>query len=87
VLRVCGEKLDRLSKVGDEVLKDAGRLTTVGTLKNPIAQRVRTDDDKLPGQAVLSVMHGSRCSVQTSVAARSTGEVNPATSPVLSTCA
>jgi 2-polyprenyl-6-methoxyphenol hydroxylase-like FAD-dependent oxidoreductase len=29
------------SKVGDEVLKDAGRITTVGTLRNPVAQGVR----------------------------------------------
>jgi 2-polyprenyl-6-methoxyphenol hydroxylase-like FAD-dependent oxidoreductase len=29
------------SKVGDEVLKAAGRLTAVGTLRNPIAQSVR----------------------------------------------
>ena len=43
---VCGDHLldsysPERSKVGDEVLKDAGRITTVGTLKNPIAQRVR----------------------------------------------
>ena len=29
------------SKVGDEVLKAAGRLTTVGTMRNPVAQTVR----------------------------------------------
>jgi 2-polyprenyl-6-methoxyphenol hydroxylase-like FAD-dependent oxidoreductase len=29
------------SKVGDEVLKAAGRLTTVGTIRNPVAQTVR----------------------------------------------
>jgi hypothetical protein len=29
------------SKVGDEVLKTAGRLTTIGTMKNPVAQAVR----------------------------------------------
>lgn len=29
------------SKVGDEVLKSAGRLTVIGTLKNPVAQAVR----------------------------------------------
>jgi 2-polyprenyl-6-methoxyphenol hydroxylase-like FAD-dependent oxidoreductase len=29
------------SYVGDQVLKDAGRLTTIGTLKNPVAQSIR----------------------------------------------
>ena len=29
------------SSVGDEVLKTAGRLTTIGTLRNPVAQAVR----------------------------------------------
>lgn len=43
---VCAEplldsySLER-SKVGEEVLKDAGRLTTVGTMRNPLAQSVR----------------------------------------------
>ena len=44
------------STVGDEVLKAAGRLTTIGTLKNPIAQTVRN----LVGQVMLglgSVQH------------------------------
>ena len=29
------------SEVGDQVLKEAGRLTTVGTLKNPVGQSIR----------------------------------------------
>ena len=29
------------SYVGDQVLKDAGRLTTIGTLKNPVGQNIR----------------------------------------------
>ena len=42
----CNEKLldsysVERSHVGDEVLKSAGRLTTVGTLRNPITQAVR----------------------------------------------
>jgi hypothetical protein len=43
---VCAEplldsySLER-SKVGEEVLKDAGRLTTVGTMRNPLAQSLR----------------------------------------------
>jgi 2-polyprenyl-6-methoxyphenol hydroxylase-like FAD-dependent oxidoreductase len=42
----CGDRLldsysPERSKVGDAVLKDAGRLTTVGTLKNPVARGVR----------------------------------------------
>jgi len=39
------------SKVGDEVLKMAGRLTTVGTLRNPLAQTVRN----LVGHAMLGL--------------------------------
>ncbi len=39
------------SKVGDEVLKTAGRLTTVGTLRNPVAQVVRN----LVGQFMLGL--------------------------------
>jgi hypothetical protein len=43
---VCSDSLldsysPERSKVGDEVLKDAGRITTVGTLRNPIAQTLR----------------------------------------------
>ena len=42
----CGELLldsysPERSRVGDEVLKAAGRLTAIGTMKNPIAQAVR----------------------------------------------
>jgi 2-polyprenyl-6-methoxyphenol hydroxylase-like FAD-dependent oxidoreductase len=42
----CGEQLldsysPERSYVGDLVLKDAGRLTTIGTLKNPVGQSVR----------------------------------------------
>jgi 2-polyprenyl-6-methoxyphenol hydroxylase-like FAD-dependent oxidoreductase len=39
------------SSVGDEVLKAAGRLTAVGTMKNPIAQTVRN----LVGQVMLGL--------------------------------
>ena len=39
------------SGVGDEVLKSASRLTTVGTMKNPIAQTVRN----LVGQLMLGL--------------------------------
>jgi 2-polyprenyl-6-methoxyphenol hydroxylase-like FAD-dependent oxidoreductase len=53
---VCGDHLldsysPERSKVGDEVLKDAGRITTIGTLKNPIAQRVRN----VAAQLILGV--------------------------------
>jgi 2-polyprenyl-6-methoxyphenol hydroxylase-like FAD-dependent oxidoreductase len=46
VRKTCGEDLldsysAERSKVGDEVLKAAGRLTTVGTLRNPVAQSIR----------------------------------------------
>ena len=42
----CGEHLldtysPERSKVGDEVLKNAERLTKIGTMHNPIAQTVR----------------------------------------------
>src|SRR5262249_17790693 len=41
----CEELLDSYSPershVGDEVLKSAGRLTAVGTMRNPVAQTVR----------------------------------------------
>jgi 2-polyprenyl-6-methoxyphenol hydroxylase-like FAD-dependent oxidoreductase len=39
------------SSVGDEVLKSAARLTTVGTMKNPVAQTVRN----LVGHVMLGV--------------------------------
>jgi 2-polyprenyl-6-methoxyphenol hydroxylase-like FAD-dependent oxidoreductase len=43
---VCGEQLldsysPERSQVGDEVLKSAGRLTAIGTMRNPVAQAVR----------------------------------------------
>jgi hypothetical protein len=46
VRKTCGEDLfdsysAERSKVGDEVLKAAARLTTVGTLRNPVAQSIR----------------------------------------------
>jgi len=46
IRKTCGERLldsydPERSAVGDEVLKTAGRLTAVATLKNPIAQSVR----------------------------------------------
>jgi len=46
VRETCGERLldsysPERSKVGDEVLKAAGRLTAVGTMRNPVAQSVR----------------------------------------------
>jgi 2-polyprenyl-6-methoxyphenol hydroxylase-like FAD-dependent oxidoreductase len=52
----CGEQLldsysPERSKVGDEVLKAADRLTVVGTLKNPVAQTMRN----LVGQAMLGL--------------------------------
>jgi 2-polyprenyl-6-methoxyphenol hydroxylase-like FAD-dependent oxidoreductase len=42
----CGEELlnsysRERSYVGDQVLKDAGRLTTLGTIKNPVGQSIR----------------------------------------------
>jgi hypothetical protein len=40
------------SKVGDAVLKAAGRLTTVGTLSNPVAQTVRN----LIGRVMLGLV-------------------------------
>lgn len=39
------------SYVGDQVLKDAGRLTTIGTLKNPVGQTLRN----LIGQFMLGL--------------------------------
>ncbi|TDH60979.1 monooxygenase [Dankookia rubra] len=52
----CGERLldsysSERSAVGDEVLKAAGRLTAVGTLRNPIAQAVRN----IAGQVLLGL--------------------------------
>ena len=46
VHKKCGEQLldsysPERSGVGDEVLKNAGRLTDVATLKNPVAQTLR----------------------------------------------
>jgi 2-polyprenyl-6-methoxyphenol hydroxylase-like FAD-dependent oxidoreductase len=46
VRKTCGAHLldsysMERSKVGDEVLKAAGRLTAVGTLRNPVAQSIR----------------------------------------------
>jgi 2-polyprenyl-6-methoxyphenol hydroxylase-like FAD-dependent oxidoreductase len=46
VRETCGERLldsysPERSRVGDEVLKAAGRLTTIGTMRNPVAQSVR----------------------------------------------
>jgi 2-polyprenyl-6-methoxyphenol hydroxylase-like FAD-dependent oxidoreductase len=46
VRKICGEHLldsysSERSGVGDEVLKSAGRLTTIGTLKNPALQTIR----------------------------------------------
>jgi 2-polyprenyl-6-methoxyphenol hydroxylase-like FAD-dependent oxidoreductase len=46
VRKACGEHLldsysPERSGVGDEVLKAAGRLTTIGTLKNPVLQTIR----------------------------------------------
>jgi len=43
---ICGDALPdsygpERGKVGDEVLKDAGRITKVGTLRNPVAQGAR----------------------------------------------
>lgn len=57
----CGERLldsysPERSAVGDEVLKTAGRMTAVGTMKNPIAQTLRN----LAGHLLLglgSVQH------------------------------
>jgi 2-polyprenyl-6-methoxyphenol hydroxylase-like FAD-dependent oxidoreductase len=40
------------SYVGDQVLKDAGRLTTIGTLKNPVGQSIRN----LVGHFMLGLM-------------------------------
>jgi 2-polyprenyl-6-methoxyphenol hydroxylase-like FAD-dependent oxidoreductase len=42
----CGDQLldsysAERSFVGDQVLKDAGRLTTIGTIKNPLGQNIR----------------------------------------------
>jgi 2-polyprenyl-6-methoxyphenol hydroxylase-like FAD-dependent oxidoreductase len=52
----CGEKLldsysPERSKIGDEVLKTAGRLTAVATLKNPVVHRVRN----LAGHVLLGL--------------------------------
>ena len=52
----CDERLldsysPERSKVGDKVLKDAERLTNVGTMRNPVAQTVRN----LVAQVMLGV--------------------------------
>lgn len=44
------------SAVGDEVLKSAGRLTTIGTLRNPVLQTVRD----VVGHAVLGLASARR---------------------------
>jgi 2-polyprenyl-6-methoxyphenol hydroxylase-like FAD-dependent oxidoreductase len=54
--KTCDEQLlesysPERSTVGDEVLKSAGRLTAVGTMRNPIAQTVRN----LVGQVMLGL--------------------------------
>jgi hypothetical protein len=46
IRKSCGEQLldsysPERSFVGDQVLKDAGRLTTIGTLKNPVGRSIR----------------------------------------------
>jgi 2-polyprenyl-6-methoxyphenol hydroxylase-like FAD-dependent oxidoreductase len=46
IRKTCGESLldsysPERSGVGDEVLKSAARLTTIGTMKNPVAQTIR----------------------------------------------
>jgi 2-polyprenyl-6-methoxyphenol hydroxylase-like FAD-dependent oxidoreductase len=56
VHKKCDERLldsysPERSAVGDEVLQTAGRLTAVGTMKNPVAQTVRN----LVGQAMLGL--------------------------------
>jgi 2-polyprenyl-6-methoxyphenol hydroxylase-like FAD-dependent oxidoreductase len=56
IRKSCGERLldsysPERSHVGDQVLKDAGRLTAIGTLKNPVAQSVRN----LVGQFMLGL--------------------------------
>jgi 2-polyprenyl-6-methoxyphenol hydroxylase-like FAD-dependent oxidoreductase len=56
VRKICGEQLldsysPERSKVGDEVLKGAERLTAVGTMRNPAAQTVRN----LVGQIMLGL--------------------------------
>jgi 2-polyprenyl-6-methoxyphenol hydroxylase-like FAD-dependent oxidoreductase len=42
------------SYVGDQVLKDAGRLTTIGRLKNPVGQSLRN----LVGHLMLGATRG-----------------------------
>jgi hypothetical protein len=44
------------SAVGDEVLKSAGRLTTIGTLRNPVLQTIRD----VVGHAVLGLESARR---------------------------
>ena len=56
VRKTCGEHLldsysPERSSVGDEVLKMAGRLTTIGTLKNPVLQMIRN----LAGRVVFGL--------------------------------
>ena len=56
----CDERLldsysPERSEVGDEVLKAAGRLTAVGTMKNPVAQTVRN----LVGHVMLGFARSS----------------------------
>jgi 2-polyprenyl-6-methoxyphenol hydroxylase-like FAD-dependent oxidoreductase len=54
---ICGEQLldsysPERSAVGDEVLKAAGRLTEIGTMRNPVAQTIRN----IVGHAVLGLV-------------------------------
>ncbi len=56
VRKTCDERLldsfsPERSGVGDEVLKSAARLTTIGTMRNPVAQAVRN----LVGQVMLGL--------------------------------
>ncbi len=55
--RICGEHLldsysPERSAVGDEVLKMAGRITALGTMRNPVAQTIRN----VVGHAMLGLV-------------------------------
>ena len=81
----CGEHLldsysPERSKVGDEVLKAAGRLTAVGTMRNPVAQTVRN----LVGHVMLGLVPVQRAFADTMTEVRIGYPDSPLNGPSLS---
>ena len=85
VRETCGERLldsysPERSKVGDEVLKAAGRLTAVGTMRNPVAQSVRN----LVGHLMLGLAPVQRAFADTMTEVRIGYPDSPLNGPSLS---